>query len=1581
MHRKILSLMLICIILCSNVVGVYADSNTRMSTYINLAAGKQVSSLNLTDLDLSQQDMRFLGVYISNFFVPFVTELGESDKESTVTQNKENIKKALQTNIKFSDELADSLTETLLGLSRASVQELVLCVSKEYQEDIVLLSGGDAEIPLNAYTATACMFGGLKSLVNEYSNINVSSTIHDSDKDIRNDVMKGVSDGDYQWGYFAYQVGDKYFPVFDFHISGKKATASSAAFMKCLEASDIKLGYGFSFFDFNADEASSKGEFETVGSSFSESQKYKMSIYGTNVAVDCFGNILFLGGNHQFVAVPGCMNPYTWIEVNDDGEDVGKGIGGSVYNLINIQSMSLLESDSDNKLFYKYDDKYYERVYYKDRVDAEGNKVPKKLIKGNVETKVIRETLSDVKKDKTSYKLRISRGSDKNDFTTGFVDSLKSFFGSPTSFVEVAMSAQAGFKKANPKAYNYFNAPVGINTSTSHITLPGKELPETRFYKNTKDSETGKVTGSSKIYVYDSFVYIDSLGDAHFNDDKGELVDFSTFNVIPYKDASKVKTSMASWSKSDKNGFTNIYKNLKDGSMVIPSSTVCKEAMIGIYVTYAYASLFESVTDTKMGPAAIGYRINSDSLPNIPDEPIDLSSSISDKVIEDAIRDWTYYLLHPTEGLDYFRVWANNKISSLLLGWHDDMVGTNGTASVNGTTKYRGFSGYVTTPELHDVPWVSSMLNTFNNLLPFLLVIMMLFMLVAYIVGVLSLQKAVIGFIIFAICISLPVPAINATVGTANRFSSSLYGEKFTYWALVQHESYSSEIDKAAESGDYSNYLRTLYANNSAISGNQGGESVMLKWQAPKKMASLMLTKEDKKALGGTSSLLTGLINSTYSGESYLDDPDSVYLYRSYIDIANFSRYIHRGLVKGIQGSQPVVANANKEGWSKGLKDAVGSMNGKANTAYEADRSSGYANYNKGGSKDLGKKILRVTVPLNSKLVNEQLKEKGSVKDLDYGEYVGINQDAFQFAIPMFNVKTLNFQDQLKTKNFDAKSYSEEDFTSLASFGLMSESVFYYFSWYLYETGLEEETYVTSGYKHLLLGEDNAGFFYNTKGNGELKDFMDMKSLFTYIIPYLKECNELVWEWDDVYGIKLYEGVPTEEGHANDASIKNNPELKQKYWHNLNVARLYNMYTPWVDVMYDCSYAKAETIKHMGEKYLIEDPINPASYPADEGRPMVFSRSEMHDYGLEEKDLTKVERLILKCEDGMQERMFNLLNYHTFNDVVLNTASAINCAFEFNETFSENSLMGANHNIYPQSFELNDFSYDAFLRFILSNSTGDSMVVDEGESFYQNMVNNSSLTSVIVMLILDIIAMYIVPGCKLFFIVGIFVLAILMILMSALRVDTEQKFIKKLISSFVKPILQFLAVTCGMALIVSWFMGEGNNAVTGSMQTSIALGEPVSVMLLMIVLNCAVVYLYVKILMGIWKDIKNSGAIVGNFMGGVIGSLGGVVSKSLASATSKGVSMATGGASGSKGAKGGSPEGKASPRAIERGSNRSKEDEQERRRNRDVGRFNFKNAPTKKSEVRDSKEIDDKVDAGYKNIKTGSKNRFKKSDN
>lgn len=1481
----------------SNVV--YADSVDRISAYITMASGKQISDVDVNKLNLSERDLQFLGLYISNFFVPFGTELGTNS--DITSQNKEDIKNSLQTTLSFSESMASSLTDTLLGLSRSSKQDLVLCVSKEYQKGLTVVEG----IPLTYYTALSCIMGGLSNYM--------ASHFETSDS-----VRSGIIDGTYKYGYFAYKSGSDYIPMFDFFIKGSYITPSQSVFLKCLESVDIEKGFGLNFLDFTANELDGDEGYDKLKDKYTEHDIYSMSILGSGMSVDCFGNIIIMGGNHQYIAVPGCMNPYSWMAVNDDGSNA-QVYGGGYYNMLNVLSMSLgVNPDADNSIFKSYNTDGYVATF---------------------NFKVLADKLSKVYEasDSNPYDtltLRLIRGDVRSDLTEwqGPFTHVKT----PKELIE---SAGSEYVKKNPTADNLFTSVV-----SGSVKLPvGKVLVD------------GSFSLSCTTSYLDNFIYVDNLGEANFQGNGSSV--FSTFNPDHFL-SSDGMSDVRDYYTDSSNGFKNTYEDITSGKMEIPSVT--KEALFGLYFTYAWAGLYNEANKAE-SIGRLGYKINSEYLPSIPDKALYLSEDAQVDFVEDSIRDWVYYLLHPTEGVEYFTVWITNKLNAFLVNWHDDMVGTNGTGSINGTTRYRGFSGYITIPELSEISWTNSLLNMYNNAIPFFIVVMLLVLLGAYVVGILTFQRAVIGLVIFSMCLSLPSALINGGVGTSNRFSSSLYGEKFTYWALVQHQSYAAAIDSAASGSSYSNYLKTLFEENAQATGNQGSESIMLKWQAPKKMASLMLTENDKSIFDSlnASLLVSGLLESTYSGESYLNNKSN-YLYRSYIDIANFSRYIHRGL-RGSVAVQPINLNLTNDitgSWDESLKTAVSNLNDN----YSADRSNGYTNVDKSTGNDL----LRVKLPLSSSIVSDALADRGTLDTLGLSDYVGIDQRAFNFSIPMFTVGDLTYKSVLEADGYSCGSYTPEDYSGLAAYGLMSESVYYYFSWYLFENGLSDEAFSYSGFRNLLLGDDKAGFFYNSEGNGELKDFMDMKSLFTYVIPYLRQGNDLVREWDELYGIFLYDGVPSEEGHEDDIDISTNKELAQKYWHNVNVMRLYNMYTPWVDVMYDCSYAKEEKISYLGETYVVADPLNPASYPAD--RPMIFSRSEMEDYGLKEYQLTKAEKLILECQEGMQERMFKLLNYHTFSDTVLNAAASVNCAFEFNETFSENSLFGANNNIYPQSFELSDFSYDAFLRFILSNSTGDSMVVDEGESFYDNVVKGSSTTTIIVMLILDILAMYVIPGCRMLFLMMIFLSSVFIILVTAFRVDQQQKFLSKLFRSFFLPIVKFTGVTCAMALVVSWFMGEGNTSVTGAMETSIQVGDPVTVMLLMILLNCYVIYAYYKILVGVWKDVKDNGKSALDFIGNVVGSVGSAVTSGITKATKRVVGTQGGSGASSSGSsdKGEIIVNSTSVRAKERSATRSGSEERYDSKDRTSER-SF-NEGKKKSSTKSSVDISAKVESGMNNI-------------
>lgn len=1541
--RRVVSLVLVLVTLISvlimGVSGVSADSNSRIATYIKLAAGNEITDGDVNTM--TEDQLRFLGLYLSNFYIPFVTEIGTNNDETT-NNTKDDMVACLQQKLAFSENLSKSLVETIFGYTRSSLEELYayipfpgvstvdghspgwllsydsffeLCSGEclyTFSEGDMLLANFKKDNLVNAIKVLSPR-SGIVSLGENGQFISgqkegdpvITVPMDNNPQGVQYVFCREMLDrvkaaykfeGDtsdtkaaimYMFLYRCANNEDGGRVVFcrgggqvvgDVNVGDKvtdngRYTAFQLSFWKAMESTNrADLGYGTAYFDFNT----SDGSFSDINGlakdkKLSAEEADKMWGLGSKIMVDCFGDIIRFGANHQVVMIPGCLNPYSWQAVGEEGTDI-VGEVGTFFNPINSIGMSqskVADGEGISEFLKSYTEKEQGTLKWSEVV-----------LNYHCLNKKFSDMVSGGWLQASGYfKTKLVQGSGEDNVKDNFGDLYKlarEGHGSAPSYM-------------NSIADRWWHDDVAV-----YITMVAPQ-----------SSGDAGISQSGVVKMFTKLVIPDNLGVYKDKEDK----EYTALNVASYfKSDGTVGAEASNMELKTGLSFGSLYQSIADGRMDVPNQA-SEQALTSLYISYCWACLY-SEDNKKETIGKLGYRFNSDSFPEMSNKPISLSGdALGDigSVEEEAIRHWTYYLLHPTKGFEYVRRLITNKVNHLLLGWHTDMVGTNGVGATVGTTKYRSNMGYVTMPDLSEINWTNKLIQIYNDCIPFFIIALIIIMLFAFIVGALNLQHAAFGVLIFAVFTLLPVNLINGAVGYSNRISQNAYGDKFTYWALVQQESYSQAIDEAANSegssgtSTYDNYLRTLYAENEKVYSNQGNESIMVKWQAPKKMASMVLTEADGKTMSGLNELgvkmLHGMLNRAYSGQSYTDDEDAVYMYRSYTDLSNFSRYIYNGIKeKTVKHQEGIYSNGSQDGWTSLPK---GSKFNVLKTDMENYIKDGYtygAEFNQNGKFDDNWYLY---LPLTSGMINNVLKEEEQGKSIEtYStseDMVNINADVFNFGLPQFNAKSFNNRWGVETfaatagiadgsagtRKQDLGTYingfKEEDFVGLAAFGLYSENPYYYFSWKLYNDGLKSSSSLSgsTGYKDLLLKEEEGGYFYNVKGNKELKDFMNMKGLFTYIIPYMKQCNDMVRKWDETYGIFVYDGIPTDEGHWSEMTTD---EMKQKYWHNLNVTRLYCLYCPWVDIMYDCSYSKEETITVMGRRVTIDDPIDPQKYPQD--RPMIFSASEMSDYGLNEADLTSVEKKILRCNEQFEDRMYELLNYYNFSDPTLNSAAAINCAFVFNNMFSENGIFTENHNIYPQSFDLANFSYDAFLRLILANATGENLIdasttEDSGMAtgdlsgdFYERLVNRSSTITVIIMLILDVLSVYLIPAFRIFFLVAIFLASIFIVLTSAFRIESSAKFIRKVGMQFFIPLIAFFLTTVAFSLIVGLFIGEGNNKVTET-GLSISLGDPVVTMLVMIALDLILLFVYWKIIKKVLTDIRGQAKAVGSFVGGI----------------------------------------------------------------------------------------------------------------
>lgn len=1411
----------------------------RVAQFIELGHQKSLADAKLENL--KPEEARFLGVFASNFYTPFLSTLGEpvqvddekgKDKKKRTPNLSEGMSKALQETVNFSPEVSKQFTSYILGN---------------------VLKGG-VELKVGAMP-TLTSVDNIHAIDKPSDWLTLLSMISGEPT-----LTKKYLDNKNRYGVLYYTSNGKNVPAFIWDFAGKEITPSVAGLLTAFGISQPKDGKGISLFDLTPQQVD-LGNFDR-GSTSSKSKlsllaqdPYKYSFYNSKMKLSPFGDLVIKGQNHTWVAIPAALNATTWKSFKGKA-----GTSGDIFPLANYQTMvstamgTGLWSSPNHFNSQRATNTYTAKdAYGAGMVSSEGYSLPLNL--GSSRTG---------SGDANKWFFQSSEMS-------GVFDKLKTQLKSKKYPASFRVDSSYGMWYAD--LLGYIHRDVGIAPHGQPVDIV---------------RAVGRDLTNNSVGTANKLVILDSL-DAF----QGEVPEDGLYQPVMEGNGSLMK------------GLSNVPKaedltwddavNLE--SLSKASVSMPKSISASLYVTTLLATMGNDEVKTKLG-----YTLNTD-MPPLTNASFEFGDEEGKDPRVDRILDYMYTLLNPSwDHVEYFAQLVTSKVAGLLTRWHNDMIGAQNVNVVQGTTKYVGFAGYVSTPNLHDLPWTDALVSLYNTYSGYLVVFVLVVLICYSVLGAISWKKALASFIVFILLSLMIIPTTNVVINTSNSLADSIYGNKFTYWAMLTHQSYSQQIDESASGDNYGNYLRTLYANNTAggvgLGGgdssinavnNKGTDNILVKWQKPKSRTAISYNKDIDDSLEGNDSLrkmLKGAVNASLSGESYIEDPYSQYLYRSYVDIANQSKYVYLGLSNRYGQAKQAYSKPDLSSWKdKGLVTNWGLKD----TLVGDDAKMGYTNVSRSGNSG-GEDYLAINAPLSSKIVSSHFNDSAKMDKLTLGTYVGIPSGAFEFPLKPYT-KGDSFIGEINSKkpgDFSASTagYSEEEYASLGAYALMTESPFYYFSWYLYDQGLNPDGGEGS-LKDLILSAPNQGFFYNSVGsmskdgkfgtstqkqNGELKDYLGMRGLFTYVIPYLKQGNDVVKEYQKRFGLTIYPSLPFVAGHENDLDIKDDPNLRQKYWQNVNVAQLGNMYTPWVDLMYDSSYAQPETISVQGNDVIISDPLNPSSYPKE--RPMVFSPAEMVDYGLTRSDLTKVETRIVDFLEGTKKDIFTMLNYYNFKDSVVDTGASMLSVFKFNETFSDINLLGQGTQLYPQSYELKNFSYDAYLRLIMANSLGKDLLKDKG-NFYLTTIQESSLMTAIMVIVTDFTNLYALPLLKYAAILGLVVVVILLSCATIFK-SYEGDVFKRLKRSVLVPLVKILALLLTLTWVLSLFMGEPANSVTGEIGFSLKFGEPVMTLLALCGLSLLFCFLYFKLVQGIWKDVKTYGGMV---FSSAVGAIGGVAMK------------------------------------------------------------------------------------------------------
>lgn len=1231
-----------------------------------------------------------------------------------------------------------------------------------------------------------------------------------------------------------------------------------------------------------------------------------------------------------------------------------------------------------------------------------------------------------------------------------------------------------------------------VAQSPTYHNVKSEEEPNANCYLkcNEKDDIKSKGSGYNEMAVLGArneyghvvyngdFVFLDTFKGVDSETSLGELFSHGSITESATLDKMK-KISITNFTM---NSVNKLYGDTSSSLVNTFNNEDYTALFTSIFLSYSLAYFNEGETEYKKnsdGTNCINLKTHFNNFPSYANN-IDWSN-IFGSTMQEEIMSFLYYFLHPTEGISYVATWLKNKIGGFLLKWHEDIVGSTDSNSTTGMTKYLGFSGYTTVPSLNDIEWVAKILDMYNNIIVYLIIVMCLIMLCYILTGTLTLQRGIIGVLSFSILSFFPPYAINMVVDTSNKVSSTVYSTKFDYWALCQMQTYLTDFANAVKSRgdkDMSSYTAFVLREQSKTSNSIGGTpstyygGVKLKWMSPKKYNTMAtLSKALTDDTEGTQAtylrnfVLNAVGNATDS-ESFVDNNGSaLYLYREYTDIyryaagsyhvadtynydgtlmtndpstnnlvlgatpgkygcsiirveGNYNSVLHN--ITNYEGKKALMIDAlskdekailnNPEVKVKTFKagygirtannvlfhDLVGANTNMPKKGKEIDLSNkgnpdgsairgtssilsvnngflydtikldnqlenkdhlNYYNYTQGntcftlssaylmnynqawGIAAKQKERLQVIADGDVKIsYDKEIKDVGTSDDdniIDNTELLGLPLD--YYAKDISGIQSIeNLKDDKSKAGSSMKIWQD---LSSYFYGLYTESPFYYFNFNIRDqiaafpgtnyrfdpenpgaSGTSDDAQLDNITKMML--SNNQEYFFNQSdgsgaGYGQLRDFMNMHDLFYYIMPALKQGVDLARLYDDLYGFKLDDGCAVHynsnsgqivyagkdmdlESFMTDYYQKEGEfteEEKYKIWHTLNNYSILNAYSAWLDTMMDCKYAKKETIRVQGEKYEVYDPLCPTSYfkvnaksgEMIEGRYMVFSRSEMAYYGLDESDLTTVERKIIEVQDNVYDTALKLLNYYTMSDETLIQALSMIELFEFNKTFSQETFFGKDYIMYPQGYELKAFSYDAYLRLIVSEASGEDLMTGGGEdelgntqtneSIYTRIQKNTSLFFSIFLLLNDLLAVYIIPGFKIFFILLIFFSSILLIVASAIKLELNMA--KVTWSSLIAPLLSFLAISVGLSILVAMFMSNGASGVVSS-DMIINLGDPTMVTIVMLVINVIATILYFRLIKKSLHECRtytkaiaeNIGGTAAGVFGAVVGSIG-----------------------------------------------------------------------------------------------------------
>ena len=835
-------------------------------------------------------------------------------------------------------------------------------------------------------------------------------------------------------------------------------------------------------------------------------------------------------------------------------------------------------------------------------------------------------------------------------------------------------------------------------------------------------------------------------------------------------------------------------------------------------------------------------------------------------------------------------------INGFLIDTHKSITGSRLASSItagvstNTSTSYSSAVGYISSPPLKDLPFTSWVAENYTYIYLFLLLLITITLIMMVLTNLRTWRQGVVLFIVMAFALILPQSLLNNAITIGNKFADSMFNDRFTYWAIVEQELSIKNNKLAAQKGELAKQIQDN-VDRSKFAYQDEATGVKVKWMSPKKnnvFEALFNDVLSDSALGNNLTIFKWLFNSFFTGDEYVnDDPMATYVYRSFLDIAKDAKsyydnartlsFTASDIRKEVINRANTSARVNKENLKFIGADYYVDSTGRGsvnNYIYDI-----YGNTTFDDSSPFnvhtGYGILQAHLQYSVKSRLSSESEQNAALKVGLGSDTTPRQDVnvatAGYGHRFWHLTSAAVLDAALLKDpadntspglsvgVDPSTGAYTTDAGTQMYLAYTESPYYYFYNVLKErfaVGTTESSDGTqtagSNMKQNLMDVNSYKYLQNTMdSDGDLRDFLDLEGLFTTVIPVLYEGNLYVREYGENFGLEI-ESYNFDD--ITDTNITGTTAFQEGKAKKEKMKNVWNLYCPWVDYMYELDVLN-EKVRYMDKRITIGDTLNPGSYD-EVGRPMIYSEADMSAKHMDYHNLTDVERRIQNVLESTYTDMLYLLNYYDFDNETLISTAAMFATFNFNREFSGSALLGNNGTIYPQSFELKNFNYDAFLRLTLMNATGIPLS-DTSTDMYEVILNKTSWWTGLLIIIVDVLACYAIPACK--------VLIMLLLLFLGLAfcvtcvVSPPEKIMQSLGKSIVFPTILYMLCNMAFAALIALFMGEGLVSYVGSRTNNIAINDPTVTVLMLILVSGVYLWMLIKLIKLLFTTFKSFG--------------------------------------------------------------------------------------------------------------------------